>query len=70
MYVLTFKNKSGEMRYYQGQAHEFGWYDCDSLERACKFKTKAEADAMRDKLNKISKENGWYGTYRTMSINN
>lgn len=66
MFVLTFRNKSGEMRYYRCHAHEYGWYDCDSLASACKFKTKEEADAMRDKLNKISKDNGWYGIYKTI----
>ena len=64
MFVLSFKNKSGEMRYYNQHANEHSWYDCDSLNKAYKFKTREEAEAMRDKLNRISKENGWYGLYK------
>lgn len=64
MFVLSFKNKSGEMRYYYKHAHEYSWFDCDSLNKACKFKTREEAEAMRDKLNRISKAEGWFGLYK------
>lgn len=63
MFVLSFKNKSGEMRYYYKHAHEYSWFDCDSLNKACKFKTREEAEAMRDKLNIISKAEGYFGLY-------
>ena len=64
MFVLSFKNKSGEMRYYNQHANEHSWCDCDSLNKACKFKTREEAEVMRDKLNRISKANGWFGLYK------
>lgn len=52
------------MRYYNQHANEHSWCDCDSLNKACKFKTREEAEAMRDKLNRISKANGWFGLYK------
>lgn len=52
------------MRYYNQHANEHSWCDCDSLNKAYKFKTREEAEAMRDKLNRISKANGWFGLYK------
>lgn len=63
MFVLS-KNKSGETLYYSQPANAYGWYDCDALDKACKFKTRKEAEDMRDKLNIISKANGWFGLYK------
>ena len=64
MFVLSFKNKSGEVRYYHRHANEYSSFDCGSLNKASKFKTREEAEAMRDKLNRICKENGWFGLYK------
>lgn len=67
MFVLTFLNKFKERRYFCDfgfVSAKSGWYDCSEIKSAKKFNSRQEAEAMRDRLNEVSKRNKWYGKYR------
>ena len=67
-FVLYFRNKMGELRYFNKDSSKGGWYDCDSIGSAKKFPTRWEALRKREMLNKITKQMGWYGTYRVKEV--
>lgn len=63
MFVLTYLNKMKERRYYHSLPSDLRILDCDSVNSACKFNSRQEAEEIRDKLNAICKLNKWYGKY-------
>ena len=69
-YVLSFKNKSGQKRYFNRLVCDRNddWYDCDSLEYAQHFSSANDAENVQKELNAIVIKNNWYGKYTVESV--
>ena len=69
-YVLRFKNKSGDFRYFNKEVNNYGvLYDCDTIASAHKLTSKIAANDLCGLLNDLNKKRGYYGKYKVIAIN-